>query len=64
MMINKLPVLHNMWIKKVIEPAHIISYLNKLDHTLSYITLNEIKVISKDKKSKYTWTKEKNNTTT
>jgi|TARA_R110001592_G_scaffold210551_1_gene462182 hypothetical protein len=63
-MINKLPVLHNMWIKKVIEPAHIISYLNKLDHTLSYITLNEIKVISKDKKSKYTWTKEKNNTTT
>ena len=44
-----------MWIKGAIEPAHIISYLEKLDHTLSYITLNEIKVISKNKKSEHIW---------
>jgi len=59
---NKLPTLHDMWIKGAIEPTHIISYLDKLDHTLGFITLSEISVISKDKKSKHTWTKEKNNT--
>ena len=58
---NKLPILHDMWVKGAIEPAHIISYLDKLEHTLGFITLNEISVISKDKKSKHTWTKEKNN---
>ena len=59
---NKLSILHDMWEKGVIEPSHIISYLNKLDHTLGFITLSEISVISKDKKSKHKWTKEKNNT--
>ena len=53
---NKLPTLHDMWIKGAIEPTHIISYLDKLDHTLGFITLSEINVISKDKKSKHTWT--------
>ena len=61
MISSKLPVLHDMWVKGAIEPAHIISYLDKLEHTLGFITLNEISVISKDKKSKHTWTKEKNN---
>ena len=61
---NKLPILHDMWAKGAIEPAHIISYLDKLDHTLGFITLSKISVISKDKKSKHTWTKEKNNTQT
>jgi hypothetical protein len=64
MISNKLPVLHDMWEKGVIEPAHIISYLDKLDCTLGFITLSEISVILKDKKAKYTWTKEKNNTQT
>jgi|TARA_E500000318_G_scaffold105106_1_gene111700 hypothetical protein len=59
---NKLSILHDMWEKGVIEPSHIISYLDKLDHTLGFITLSEISVISKDKKSKHKWTKEKNNT--
>lgn len=62
MISNKLPVLHDMWIKNIIKPYDIISYLKKLDYTLSYITLNEIGVCSKDKTTKYTWTKEKNNT--
>lgn len=64
MISSKLPILHDMWLKNIIEPFHIISYLEKLDCTLGFITLNEISVTSKDKKSKYTWTKEKNNTTT
>ena len=46
-----------MWVKGAIEPAHISSYLDKLDHTLNYITLSEIKTTSKDKKSEHTWTK-------
>tara|TARA_B100000902_G_scaffold100666_1_gene103036 strand:+ start:281 stop:475 length:195 start_codon:yes stop_codon:yes gene_type:complete len=62
MISNKLPVLHDMWIKNIIKPFDIVSYLKKLDYTLSYITLNEIGVYSKDKTTKYTWTKEKNNT--
>jgi hypothetical protein len=62
MISSKLPVLHDMWIKGAIEPAHIIFYLDKLDYILGFITLNEIGVIAKNKKSKYTWTKEKNNT--
>lgn len=54
-----------MWVKNIIEPFHIISYLDKLDCTLGFITLSEISVISKDKKAKYTWkTPEKNNTQT
>ena len=64
MISSKLPVLHDMWMEDAIKPAHIISYLEKLDYTLGFITLNKISVISKDKKSKHTWTKEKNNTQT
>tara|TARA_R110000803_G_C11840615_1_gene304534 strand:- start:20 stop:217 length:198 start_codon:yes stop_codon:yes gene_type:complete len=60
---NKLSVLHDMWIKNIIEPSTIISYLDKLDYTLGFITLSGISVISKDKKTKYEWTTtEKNNT--
>ncbi len=54
-----------MWIKNSIEPSHIISYLDKLDYTLGFITLSKISVISKDRKAKYTWKiPEKNNTQT
>ena len=51
-----------MWIKNVIGTPHIISYLDKLDYTLGFITLSEINVISKNKKVKHTWTVENNNT--
>ena len=62
---QSLKVLHDMWVKNVIEPSHIISYLDKLDYTLGFITLSGISVISKDKKVKYEWkTTEENNTTT
>ena len=50
-----LKILHDMWIKNIIEPSHIISYLNKLDYTLGFITLSGISVISKDKKTKHSW---------
>lgn len=46
-----------MWIKNVIEPAHIISYLDKLDLKLSSLTLGGISAISKDKKTKYSYGK-------
>ena len=55
MVLNKLSVLHDMWIKEIIEPFHIISYLDKLDYTLDFITLNEISITSKNKKTKYQW---------
>ena len=62
---NTLSTLHDLWVKNVIEPSHIISYLNKLDYTLGFITLSGISVISKDKKTKYEWKiPEKNNTQT
>ena len=65
MISSKLPVLHDMWIKNIIEPSTIISYLDKLDYTLGFITLSKISVISKDRKAKYTWKiPEKNNTQT
>ena len=52
-----------MWIKNIIEPSHVISYLDKLDYTLGFITLEGISVISKDKKTQFSWkTPEKNNT--
>ena len=51
-----------MWVKNIIEPSHIISYLDKLDYLLGFITLSEISVISKDKKTKHSWKiPEKNN---
>ena len=59
----KLSTLHDLWAKNIIEPSHIISYLNKLDYTLGFITLSGISVISKDKKTQFSWkTKEENNT--
>ena len=63
MISSKLPVLYDMWIKNIIEPSTIISYLDKLDYTLGFITLEGISVISKDKKTQFSWkTPEKNNT--
>jgi hypothetical protein len=59
---HKLKVIHDMWMKKSIEPSHIINYLDHLDLTLGFITLGGISAISKDKKEKYEWTVEKNNT--
>ena len=60
-----LKVLHDMWVKEIIKPSHIISYLDKLDYTLGFITLGEINVISKDQNTQHSWkTTEKNNTQT
>jgi hypothetical protein len=64
MVSSKLPVLHDMWIKDIIKPSHVISYLDKLDYTLGFITLGGISVISKDKKTQFEWKVEKNNTQT
>ena len=55
MISNKLPVLHDMWANNIIEPSHIIFYLDKLDYTLGFITLSEISVISKNKKTQFLW---------
>jgi len=55
MISSKLSVLHDMWIKNIIEPSHVISYLNKLDLELISLTLGGISVISKDKKTKYSY---------
>jgi hypothetical protein len=64
MISSKLPVLHDMWVKNIIEPSYVISYLDKLDYTLGFITLEGINVISKDKKTQFEWKVEKNNTQT
>ena len=57
-MVNqKLKVIHDMWIKSIIEPFHVISYLNKLDLELNSLTLGGISVTSKDKKTKYSYGK-------
>ena len=55
MISSKLSVLHDMWIKNIIEPSHVISYLNKLDLELISLTLGGISVISKDKKTTYSY---------
>lgn len=60
---NTLNVIHDMWMKNVIGTPHIISYLDKLDYTLGFITLSEISVISKDKKTTWTWKIPENNNT-
>lgn len=49
----RLKTLHDLWVKNIIEPSHIISYLDKFDYTLGFITLSEISIISKDKKTKW-----------
>jgi hypothetical protein len=50
--------------KKHNRTFHVISYLDKLDYTLGFITLGGINVISKDKKTQFEWKVEKNNTQT
>tara|TARA_R110000803_G_scaffold54008_1_gene110572 strand:+ start:213 stop:401 length:189 start_codon:yes stop_codon:yes gene_type:complete len=50
-----LKTLHDMWVKNIIEPSHIISYLDRLDYTLGYIALGRINIISKNKKTTHTW---------
>tara|TARA_R110000803_G_scaffold30205_1_gene68255 strand:+ start:452 stop:625 length:174 start_codon:yes stop_codon:yes gene_type:complete len=57
-MVNqKLKVIHDMWVKNIIEPSHVISYLDKLDLKLNSLTLGGISSISKDKKTKYSYEK-------
>ena len=55
MVSNKIPVLHDMWTKNIIEPFHVISYLDKLDFNLISLTLGWISIISKDKTTKYSY---------
>lgn len=50
---NKLEVLHEMWVQKVIEPYHIISYLENLDFELISLTLEGILIQSKDHTTKF-----------
>ena len=54
---SKLKVLHEMWIQKIIEPYHIISYLEYLDFELISLTLEGIKIQSKDQKTKFIYGK-------
>ena len=54
---DKLEVLHEMWIQKVIEPAHIISYLKYLDYELISLTLSGISIQSKDQTIKFIYGK-------
>ena len=44
-----------MWIKNIIEPSHVISYLDKLDLGLISLTLGGILATSKDKKTTYSY---------
>ena len=55
--------MHDMWLKNCIEPFHIISYVDSFDFTLGFITLGGISIVSKDKKTKYTWTIKENKST-
>ena len=58
MVVNQiLRVIHDMWIKNIIEPSHVISYLDKLDFKLISLTLKGLSAISKDKKTKYSYEK-------
>ena len=58
MVVNqRLRVIHDMWIKNIIEPSHVISYLDKLDFKLISLTLKGLSAISKDKKTKYSYEK-------
>jgi hypothetical protein len=54
---DRLKVIHEMWIKNIIEPSHIISYLKSLDLELISITLGGIKVQDKDKNATYIYGK-------
>tara|TARA_R110000822_G_scaffold2192_2_gene10687 strand:+ start:611 stop:787 length:177 start_codon:yes stop_codon:yes gene_type:complete len=56
MVVNqRLKVIHDMWIKNIIEPSHVISYLDKLDLGLISLTLGGILATSKDKKTTYSY---------
>ena len=58
MVVNqRLRVIHDMWIKNIIEPSHVISYLDKLDFKLISLTLGGLSAISKDKTTKYSYEK-------
>ena len=54
---NKLKVLHEMWVQKIIEPHHIISYLEYLDFELISLTLEGISIQSKDQITKFIYGK-------
>jgi len=54
---DKLEVLYEMWIQKVIEPSHIISYLKNLDYELISLTLGGISIQSKDQTTKFIYGK-------
>ena len=54
---SKLKVLHEMWIQKIIEPYHIISYLKSLDFELISLTLGGISIQSKDQTTKFIYGK-------
>jgi hypothetical protein len=54
---DKLEVLHEMWIQKVIEPAHIISYLENLEFELISLTLEGISIQSKNQTTKFIYGK-------
>ena len=54
---SKLEVLHEMWIQKVIEPYHIIFYLENLDFELISLTLEGISIQSKDQTTKFIYGK-------
>ena len=54
---SKLEVLHEMWVQNVIEPHHIISYLENLDFELISLTLSGISIQSKDQLTKFIYEK-------
>jgi hypothetical protein len=55
MISSKLPVLHQMWRLQIINPNQIITYLEYLGFELILLTLGGISVISKDKKTTYSY---------
>ena len=52
---SKLEVLHEMWVQKVIEPYHIISYLENLDFELISLTLEGMSIQNKNQTTKFTY---------
>jgi len=54
---NKLEVIHEMWVKRIITTTILISYLKYLDTELISLTLGGIVAQSKDKKTKYIYGK-------
>ena len=54
---NNLKVLHEMWVQKIIEPHHVISYLEYLDFELISLTLGGISIQSKDQSTKFIYGK-------